>query len=780
MVVRLTLLIAAFLLPSAALLSSTPQSRRAGRQQAVVAPITFEKHVRPLIAKYCIACHTGKTGQGGITLSPYRTAAQVLKARNHWEKVSVNVSAGNMPPPHAPQPSQKERELISGWIDSTLSQADCALEDPGRVTMRRLNRVEYNNTIRDLVGLDLKPADSFPSDDVGYGFDNIGDVLSISPILMEKYLSAAEKVAEAAITLPGAAPAATRYEAEKPPNVEGTFANTNNRILASNAEVGVEHEFKVGGEYALRVRAFGQQAGPEVVRMGLRLDGQELKTEEVRGSQEQPQIFELKIPIKAGKRRFAAAFLNDYYNPTAQGGGRDRNLILDYLEIQGPFGAALELPESHRRIFRGLKPSAGNEKETARRILTEFARRAYRRPVSKAEAERLLRYVDFAKKLGEPFERGIQLAVQAVLVSPHFLFKVEIDPNPNDPKSRRLLNDFELATRLSYFLWSSMPDETLFDLAAKGKLKDSTVLLAQAKRMLKDPKARALAENFGGQWLTLRSLNNFSPDPKLFPAWNDSLRSAMRAETERYFEAIAREDRSILEFIDSNYTFLNEALANHYGIPGVKGDEFRRVNFVSRSRGGVLTHASILSVTSNPTRTSPVKRGKWVLEQLLGTPPPPPPPGAGELKEEGEALKGTLRQRMEQHRNDAGCASCHSRMDPIGFGLENFDAIGAWRDKEGSEPVDASGTLPGGKPFKGPGELKQILLAKKNLFVRNLCEKLLTYAIGRGVESTDKCNIDDMAKSVVAKGYRFSALVNAVIQSEPFRKRRGDIAKQRS
>ncbi len=774
MLVRSTLIAAAFLFPSAALLSSTPQSRGTARTSGAAAPITFEKQVRPLIVKYCVGCHTGKASQGGISLGQYKSTAQVLNGRIVWEKVSVNVSAGNMPPPTAPQPSRKERAIISGWIDSTLSQADCALEDPGRVTMRRLNRGEYNNTIRDLFGLDLKPADSFPSDDVGYGFDNIGDVLSISPILMEKYLSAAEKVAESAIVLPGAAPATTRYEGEKLPNVEGTFANTDNRILASNSEVGVEHDFKVGGEYALRVRAFGQQAGPEVVRMGLRLDGQELKTEEVRGSQEKPEVFEIKIPVKAGKRRFAAAFLNDFYNANAQGGGRDRNLILDYLEIQGPFGVAPELPESHRRIFRGLKAAGANDTETARRILAEFARRAYRRPVVKTEVDRLVRYVDVAKKMGEPFERGIQLAVQAVLVSPHFLFKVEIDPNPNDPKSRRLLNDYELAARLSYFLWSSMPDETLYELAGKGKLKDAAVLMAQAKRMLKDPKARALAENFGGQWLTLRNLGNFSPDPKLFPSWNDSLRSAMRSETERYFEAIAREDRSILEFIDSNYTFLNEALASHYGIPGVKGDEFRRVTLVSRARGGVLTQASILAVTSNPTRTSPVKRGKWVLEQMLGTPPPPPPPGAGELKDEGEALKGTLRQRMVQHREDPGCASCHSRMDPIGFGLENFDAIGAWRAKDGSEPVDASGTLPGGKPFKGPGELKQILLGKKQLFVRNLSEKLLTYAIGRGVESTDKCNIDDMAKSVAAKGYRFSALVNAVIQSDPFRKRRGD------
>ena len=761
------------------LLYAAPQKARK-QPAAKTAAVTFEKNVRPLIQKFCVACHSGKAAQGGVSLAEYSTRAQVLKKRDIWEKVSTNVSAGHMPPPNMPQPTRSQRELIADWIDSTLSQEDCALEDPGRVTMRRLNRAEYNNTIRDLVGLDLKLSESFPSDDVGYGFDNVGDVLSISPILMEKYLAAAEKVVQSAIATPESAAKPVRFEMEDLSGAQRFSVDTlNGHMFASNGELGLEYHFPVSDEYTIRIQGAAQQAGDEPARMGLRIDGREVTAFDVKQRLREPGLFEFKTRVEAGKRKVAVAFLNDFYQQQGPN-TRDRNLFVDWIEVQGKPGMRGAPSDSHARIFLGLETGAGNQRAAARKILAEFARRAYRRPVQKAEVDRLLRYVDLAKQKGDSFERGIQLGVQAILVSPHFLFKVEIDPEPNNPKSQRLLNDYELATRLSYFLWSSMPDETLFQLAAQGKLKNAQVLRAQAKRMLKDPKARALADNFGGQWLTLRNLSAFSPDPKMYPAWSETLRAAMRTETERYFEAIVREDRSILEFISSNFTFVNEPLAKHYGIPGVTGDEFQRVTLAGGRRGGVLTQASILAVTSNPTRTSPVKRGKWVLEQFLGTPPPPPPPGVGELKDEGEALKGTLRQRMEQHRKDPGCASCHSRMDPIGFGLENFDAIGAWRDKDGLEPVDASGTLPDGKSFNGPGELKKILLDKKQSFVRNLNEKLLTYAIGRGVESTDKCNIDEMAKQVAAKGFRFSSLVDAVIMSDPFRKRRGDVPVKRA
>jgi hypothetical protein len=383
--------------------------------------------------------------------------------------------------------------------------------------------------------------------------------------------------------------------------------------------------------------------------------------------------------------------------------------------------------------------------------------------------------VKLAQKEGESFERGIQLAVQAALVSPHFLFRVELDRSPNDPGSKRLLDSYEMASRLAYFLWSSMPDDALFALAEQGKLQDPQVLEQQVKRMLQDPRAAALADNFAGQWLTLRKLNDVTPDPGRFPTFNDELRKAMRTETELFFEAVVKEDRSVLDFLDGKFTYLNEPLARHYGVEGVTGKQFRRVELTGDQRGGVLTQASVLTVTSNPTRTSPVQRGKWVLEQILGTPPPPPPGAVPLLPDEqhGE-LKGTLRQRMEQHRKDPECATCHARMDPLGFGLENYDAVGRWRTRDGDSPVDSSGELPDGRRFNGPAQLIAILKAQKSQFVHSLAERMLTYAIGRGMESYDKCNLDAIVRSVAAKDHRFSALVTEVVLSDPFRKRRGD------
>jgi hypothetical protein len=450
-------------------------------------------------------------------------------------------------------------------------------------------------------------------------------------------------------------------------------------------------------------------------------------------------------------------------------------LVVDFIEVQGPLDVAPGvLPASHRRIIPAT-PTRANRMAAARTVLGEFARRAYRRPVRKDEVDRLARYVALAEKEGESWERGIQLGVQAVLVSPHFLFRVEANADPKKAAGKNPLGSYEMASRLSYFLWSSMPDERLFALAAKNALQDPKVLAAEARRMLKDPKAKALADNFAGQWLQLRKLAVVAPDPGRFPNFNEPLRRAMRTETERFFRAVVDEDRSLLDFIDGKFTYLNETLAKHYNIGGVTGDNFRKVALAGDRRRGILTHASILTVTSNPTRTSPVKRGKWVLEQILGTPPPPPPPGVGELPDDEKgALTGTLRQQMEKHRGNPACASCHARLDPIGFGLENFDAVGAWRDKEGEHAINASGTLAGGRSFTGPAELAAILKAQKDLFARSFSEKMLTYAIGRGVESADRCHVDEIAAAVKKQDYRFSSLITAVVQSDPFRLRRGD------
>lgn len=778
---RPALLLAAFALPLAALMCAAAAAPAPAKKPATAGGDAFARDVAPLIAKYCVSCHGKTTPSAGLSLVGYKNTAAVLKARGVWENVSANVGAGHMPPTGMPMPTPDERERITAFIDGAISQADCALQDPGRVTLRRLNREEYNNTIRDLLGVKLRLADDFPSDDVGYGFDNIADVLSLSPLLMEKYLAAAEKAAQAAIVTPEGGNKPVRFDGSRLDG--GADAPGGSRELGTEqGEISIEHTFAHPGDYLIKVGAWGQQFGPDSVRMGARFDGKEIARVAVKATQKSPEVYPFRIRVAGGKHRFSVSFLNNLKNvdaPDPKDRG-DRNLFVDFVEVLGPLGpkGQAALPASHLRILTP-RPAGMTADAWTRRILTNFARRAWRRPVTKDEVERLARYVRLAQREGESFERGIQLAVSAALVSPNFLFRVEIDPKPNDPKTAHRVGDYEMATRLSYFLWSSMPDEELFALAAKGKLGKPEVLAAQVRRMLKDPKARALSENFAVQWLTLRRLATVSPDPQRFPDFNDALRSAMRTETEMFFDAVVREDRSLLEFIDAKFSFWNEALARHYGNTEIKGQEFRRVALTDPRRGGLVTQASVLTVTSNPARTSPVKRGKWVLEQMLGAPPPPPPPGAGELPEEkqGVVAAATVRQRLEEHRKNPACASCHQRMDPIGFGLENFDPVGAWRTKDGAQPIDSSGQLADGKKFRGPAELKTVLMGRKDQFVRSFSQKMLTYALGRGVESYDKCNVDDIALATAKKGYRFSALVTAIVQSEPFRMRRGDGAR---
>jgi hypothetical protein len=588
--------------------------------------------VRSIVDKYCVKCHTGIKGRGGLALDGFKDQASVLKKPKVWEKVSKYLRGGMMPPAGKPKPSSAELETLYAWLDADVLKVDCTAgkKDPGRVTIRRLNRAEYDNTIRDLVGVAVRPAEDFPSDDVGYGFDNIGDVLSMPPILTEKYLAAAEKVVD----------------------------------------------------------------------------------------------------------------------------------------------AAWKSDEARKHILICQPADKKENRECARKILQAFANRAWRRPATDEEVKRLLRFVDAADKNGEPFETGVQFALEAVLTSPHFLFRVEIDKEKGE--ASHPINDWELATRLSYFLWSSMPDEELFNHARKSDLHSPEVLEGQARRMLKDPKAHALVENFADQWLLIRNLKSATPDTALFPSFDEPLRRAMQKETELYFENVVREDRSIIDFIDSDYTFVNERLAKHYDIDGVKGDEFRKVTLKDGRRGGVLTQASILTVTSNPTRTSPVKRGKFILDNILGTPPPPPPPDVPALKE-GKAIaeSASLRQRMEQHRSNPACASCHQKMDPLGFGFENFDAVGAWRERDGKNAIDPAGVLPDGATFKGPAELKSILKGREKDFTHCLTEKMIIYALGRGLERPDRCVVDEVTRGVVQNKYAFSSLVLGIVKSEPFLMRRG-------
>jgi hypothetical protein len=778
--------------------------------------------VAPLLAKYCTKCHGGAKPKADLALDKYASGGAAVEDEQTWQRVLEMLDDRLMPPDDEPQPSDEELQMVVGWIREAALGFDCAAaKRPGRVTLRRLNRAEYNNTIRDLMGVDFQPADDFPSDDVGYGFDNIGDVLSLSPLLFEKYLAAAEKIVARAVALP--AVDSQRFAGDQ---LSGGESAEEARALYSNGEVSVELSFPVDGEYVIRAEAFAQQAGPDPASMELRLDGEPIKAVGVTALRDAPEVYETRTTVTAGKHRVAAAFVNDYYKPNdPDPEQRDRNLFIRRLDVQPPTLTVERYPEPYRRIFVCGHADDAHTAECAREILRRFAARAYRRPVTDDELARLVALVEAAQADGDSFEQAVGYAIQAVLVSPHFLFRIELDPPADDEDGIRELSDYELATRLSYFLWSSMPDDALFHSAEQGKLHEPKVLEAQVRRMLADTKSQALVENFAGQWLQLRNLDIAQPDRERFPDYDDALRDAMRRESELFFQNVMREDRSVLEFLDADYTFVNHRLAEHYGLAladadgaekaagadaknggdvaedaekvdtpdaaektapdkadsGGEGsqseapeadDVFQRVTLPDKRRGGVLTQASVLMITSHPTRTSPVKRGKWILENILGTPPPPPPPGVPPLSEAKSAEESaTLRQRMEIHRSNPNCAVCHEQMDALGFGFENYDATGAWRERDGEFPIDASGTLPGEQSFNGPADLKMLLMAEKDLFSRCLAEKMLTYALGRGLEAYDKCTVEEIVAAMKKDDYRFSSLVLGIVKSDPFRMR---------
>lgn len=742
----------------------------------------FERQVTPFLSKYCFNCHNEERERGGLRLDVFKDVAAITSARDTWESVLERLQNGDMPPRRAEQPSRPDRDRMIEWVKATLADAPCdGRPRPGRVTLRRLNRAEYDNTIRDLFGVDIRAAEDFPVDDSGYGFDNIGDVLSVSPLLMERYLAAAERVAQAVIVTPDPPPArVVRKDGARLARGREESDDDGEHRMASGGEVGAPFDFPLDGEYTVRIGAYADQAGPDPARLCLRLDGKDVGTADVKAEEGESGVYAFSVKTAQGRRRLGVDFINDYYQPDHKDPKLrgDRNLVIEYVELEAPRDRRpRSLTDAHRRIMVcSPGPSAESRRQCARKIIEGVARRAFRRPVA---AEEVDRYAGLALQVledGGSFEQGMQLALQALLVSPSFLFLVESGPDPDRMVTDGVyrLTDHELAARLSYFLWSSMPDARLFKLADSGTLSDDAVLEAEVLRMLKDPRSRGLVENFGGQWLGLRKLEEVSPDPGRFPEFDEALRQAMSEESRRFFEHILRENRSLMEFLLADYTFVNERLARHYRFPpgAVKGDSFRKVQLGSRRPGGVLSHAAVLTLTSDPTRTSPVKRGKWVLEQLLGTPPPPPPPDVPPL-EEGQAveLKETLRQRMELHQSRADCKSCHSRMDPIGFGLENYDAIGAWRDREGSFEIDSTGTLPGGETFNGPADLQKILLAQRDLFRRCLTRKMLTYALGRGVEYADRCVVETICEKLAAGDDRISVLVTEIVKSPPFRLR---------
>ena len=717
---------------------------------------SFPKTVEPFLAKNCVLCHNAKLKTADLNLDAYHDANAVVQDRDVWENVLDKLRSGQMPPKGAKPPAPGDLQDVERWIEAELARADRNVKpDPGRVTAHRLNRVEYNNTVRDLLAVDFHPADDFPADDAGYGFDNIGDVLSLSPVLMEKYLAAAERIAKRAVFGdPVIKPSSQRYKAEV------LKAGDPARHLSMEAR----HAFPVDAEYEIRNGFLARRATdqPVPLKLGLWIDDRQVKVFDIPTDRTKPREFDVRIPVKTGEHRLRAAIISD---------GQTPNTAVEYIEVRGPFQTQSTGPtESQKLLFTCSERTP----DCARRILAGVARRAYRRPVTPREVDGLLRFVSIAQQQGDEFEQGIQLALEAILVSPHFLFRIESDPKPGDPTAAHPVSDLELASRLSYFLWSSMPDDALLAAAERKTLRRPGVLEAQVRRMLADPKSRALVDNFAGQWLQIRNLDNVKPDPVKFPAFDGELRDAMRQETRLFFEAIVKEDRSILDFIDGKFTYLNARLAKHYGIEGVEGDQFRRVELSGDQRSGVLTQASVLTVSSYPNRTSPVLRGKWVLENILNEPPPPPPPGVANLKEEETGAGASLRQQMEKHRSDPSCAACHAKLDPLGFGLENYDAIGAWRTTDGKFPVDAAGTLPGGKSFQTPAELKAILKTNATAFSQCVTEKLLTYALGRGLERYDKPAVRSIQAGLAADGYKFSRLVLEIVNSMPFQMRRGD------
>ena len=605
-----------------------------------LAKMSFEKDILPILQENCFSCHGDGEAKGDLSLDGFKTANDVHRGYKIWEKIRKLVLANEMPPrKKKKRPDAKQRALLTDWTRQTLDTFyRTAPPDPGRVTVRRLNRAEYNNTIRDLMRVDFKPARDFPADDSGYGFDNIGDVLTMSPLLMEKYFAAAERIAAKAVAVP----------------------NADGRIVATPF-----------------------------------------------------QKFYFRYPVPPKLRRNAA---------------------------EG--------------------------------FVRTFLARAYRRPVRAEEVRRLMLLAKQVVDDGASFEHGIRMAVVATLVSPHFLFRWEFDGAPKNPKAIRSLNEHELASRISFFIWNSIPDDTLMELARRGQLRKN--LPAQIRRMLRDAKAQSLVANFTGQWLQLRNLEMHQPDKRLFSAFNNELRADMRRETEMLFAHVMRENRSVVDLLDANYTFVNDRLANWYGLKNVKGGQFRIVSLNGTPRGGVLTHASVLTLTSDPNRTSPVKRGKYVLENILGTPPPPAPDNVPELESDAE-LKGTLRQQMVKHRENPVCASCHQKMDPIGFAFENFDAVGRWRILDNGEPINAASQLDSGEKFRDATGLRKILaVRKRDLFVRCLTEKMLTFALGRGLEFYDKRAVDGIMKQMERDGFKFETLAMGIVKSLPFDMKRGE------
>jgi hypothetical protein len=769
---------------------------------AAAVPALSPANERALLDQYCVTCHNEKAKTAGLMLDK-ADVNHVGDGAEIWEKVIRKIHGRSMPPLGMPRPDQATLDNFASSLELSLDRAAISRPDPGRAGMHRLNRAEYQNAIRDLLALKVDVASLLPADDESNGFDNMADVLRVSPSLLEQYLSASRTVSSLAIGDRGLGPVAQVYQL--PPtlaqaeHIEGLPLGTRGGIL-------IHQNFPLDGEYEFSVfllrNIVGYMPGLEYPhQLEITVDGERVFLSHVGGEEDNKMMdtnlglagntidarLRVRVPLKAGPREIGVTFIARNHAESVeplQPFTRNLDLqdmngipLINRVQVTGPFAptGAGDTP-SRRRIFLCQPASESEELPCARKIISTLARRAYRRPVNDADLEILLSFYQKGRNGAGSgkgsFDAGIESALRLILTDPKFLYRVEQDPANATPGTINRISDLELASRLSFFLWSSIPDDELLSVAAQGKLKDPAVLQQQVKRMLADSKADALVTNFASEWLFVRNLQSVNPASEDFPNFDENLRQAFRTETEMFVGSVFREDRNVTDLLTANYTFVNERLAKHYGIPNIYGSQFRRVTVADEARRGLLGQGSILTVTSYPTRTSPVLRGKWILENIMGTPPPAPPPNVPALKENDEGGKvTTVRERLEEHRKNPACATCHKVMDPLGFSLDNFDAIGQWRAKEAGLPIDASGQLADGTKVNGVVDLRQALLLHPERFVGTMTEKLMTYALGRGLEYYDMPVVRAITREAAKNDYRFSSIVMGIVKSTPFQMR---------
>ena len=795
-------------MPRAILLGCFGLALVAGSLQAQGQPPSPAPEVpaRAVLDKYCVTCHNERLRTGGLAIDS-SGVERVGEASDTWEKVARKLRTREMPPPGAPRPDDATYRRVVGSLEAALDLSAAAAPNPGRVPVHRLNRAEYTNAVRDLLALDVDGRALIADEPDSHGFDNVASVLTVSPALLESYLSAASTVSRLALGDPALNPVVDTFK--MPTALVQNDRAGERQPFGSRGGTSIRYHFPLDGEYTIKV-VLRRQLYLYLIGMGephqidVRLDGALLKRFTIGGEGKgltAPESFagntqgdrdweiymhtadaglEVRVPVKAGTREVGVSFVRQHWEPEGvlqppqRGFARTTNELyfgepgVDTVLVGGPYKAAraTDTP-SRRRIFvcRPASSTRASEDACATRILSTLARRAYRRPVTDAEVNTLLEFYRAGRADGE-FDTGIERGLRRILSAPAFLFRIERD----GPGAAFPVSDLELASRLSFFLWSSIPDDELLDLAVKGTLSSPAVLEGQVRRMLGDARSQALVDNFANQWLKLGRLAGVVPDVDEFPDFDENLREALQQETRLFVASQLREDRSVVDLISANYTFVNERLARHYGMAGIYGSRFRRVTFADGVRGGLLGQASILTATSYPNRTSPVLRGRWLLESLLGAPPPAPPPDVPALKEnDADSERRSVRERLEAHRKNPGCAVCHVRMDPLGFSLENFDALGKWRTVSDGSPIDASAALPDGSRFEGVGGLRALLLDHREDFVRTFADRLLSYSIGRGTEASDWPAVRKIVRDTASEDHRWSSIIIAIVRSSPFR-----------